>query len=197
MATRRYYAAILVMCAAIWAGLPAALAQGPSAATVNAFAYHALPEGAAIDVQAMDDTKFNLRVREAFLRALADRDHGAARSGTRFALEFETLGRFRAARRDQLGEVQVDSMTGDASLRLKMWSSTGHSLLSRRSAGQASGRFLIVAVLYDRLEKRRVWEARASGPAGAHDDFSTAQKLIPLLADSLGETVRNQTFVID
>lgn len=196
MATLRHCAAILAMGAAIWVGLPAALAQGPAAATVNAFAYHALPAGAAIDVQAMDDTKFNLRVREAFVRELAGRAHGPDRSGARFALEFETLGQFQAARRDQLGEVQVDSTMG-SSLRLKMWSTTGHSLLSRRSAGQPSGRFLIVAVLYDRLEKRRVWEARASGPADAHDDFSTSRKLVSLLADSLGETVRNQTFVID
>lgn len=192
MRLKRYF-----LCVALGVGLltsPAlANSEAQYAASLNSFSYHPIPDGAKVEVEVLNDTDFNLGVGAALVEEFARRGMAAEGKG-RFVLSFDTAERFVTSEKESLGEVVVDTELEREDLRLKMWSSNRDSILKRNPPPGAKGRFLFVAVLYDRTEKRRVWEAEASAPANVTHDLAQARKLVPLLAEHLGETIRNKVF---
>ena len=146
---------------AVLALLALALSVAPAgafaeeAAVLNARAYSALPEGASIWVEAQDDSDFNLSVQELFTRALEGSGLSGDSKTARLKLTFDTRDRRALRKPGALGEIKIDNFR-TFSLRLNMWSSSRDSLLNRRQGGLSSGRFLIVAILYDGEAKRRL-----------------------------------------
>ena len=165
-------------------------------AAVNTRAYAPLPEGAAVWVEPLDDSDFNLSVQDMFVRALGETGAAADSGEARLNLTFDTLDQFETAEQEHLGEVTVDT-SNEVSLRLNMWSSTRDSLLNRHESGGSSARFLIVAILYDNEAQRRLWEAEASAPARVRNDKRRLTNLVFRIVDQLGETARAEGHSID
>jgi hypothetical protein len=161
-------------------------------AVLNTFSYFPLPKQGQIEIEVLDDTVFNLSVADEFERALGERFEVAEGQG-RLVFSFETIERFTPDANNRVGEFSFDSAQG-MSLRLNMWSSTGDSVLKRRPGEGGSGRFVIIAVLYDREESRRVWEAEATAPAAARNQERSVRDIVRLVAGSVGETVRKQRY---
>ncbi len=173
--------------------LPSAFADD---AALNSRAYAPLPEGAAVWVEPLDGSDFNLSVQELFFRALSEAGASAGGGDAQLSLTFDTLDRFETAEPEHLDEVRVDT-NNEMSLRLNMWSSTGDSLLNRNTNEAASPRFLIVVIFYDNEAQRRLWEAEASAPARARNDKRRLANLVYRVVDQLGETGRVDGFSID
>ncbi|MDP6474452.1 MAG: hypothetical protein QF894_06055, partial [Alphaproteobacteria bacterium] len=158
--------------------------------------YSPMPEGAAIQIEALDDNDFNLSIEELFARALGRSSQGSESGAARLNLTFDTLDRFEVSKRDNLGEISIDT-DSEASLRLNIWSSSRDSMLNRRQSGSLRGRFLIVATLYDNETQRRLWEAEASAPAHARNDKTRLANLVMRIVDQLGETAHQEALSLD
>ena len=194
----------VVVCALTLAVLIPIQALNAAEALINARSYHPLPEGEAVEIEVLDDTEFNLSVADALTRAIHERGL-ETRAPARLILSFETLDQYRVRRpKGDLGEISVGTRIDedlpteagtevDARLRLNMWSSTGDSILSRRpGADTTEGAFIIIAVLYDRTEQRRIWEAEVGAPAQVRNDAAQTERLVGLVAKHLGATMRNE-----
>lgn len=189
----KQYFACLALGLGLLAGQASANAETQYTASLNTFSYHPMPDGAKIEVEVLNDTEFNLGVGAALVKELKRRDIAAEGKG-RFVLSFDTVEQFVTSEEEHLGEVVIDTELEREDLRLKMWSTNRDSILKRKPPPGARGRFVIIAAIYDRDEKRRVWEAEASAPANVRHDLAQARKLVPLLAAHLGETIRNKEF---
>ena len=179
---------------AVLALLPFLLSLAPlgaaaQEAALNTRSYSPMPEGAAIWVEALDDSDFNLSIEELFARELDRSGQGGESAAARLNLTFDTLDRFEVTKADNLGEISVDT-SSEASLRLSMWSSSRDSLFNRHDNASSRGRFMIVAILYDNETQRRLWEAEASAPADARNDKTRLANLVLRIVDQIGETAR-------
>jgi hypothetical protein len=169
--------------------LMAASAHAQDAA-LNTRADAPLPDGAAVWVETLNDSDFNLSVQESFARALGEAGLAATDGSARLNLTFDTLEQLDAGNQDHLGEVRVDTRSDEVSLRLNMWSTTRDSLFKRRAGEGASARLLIVAILYDNEAQRRLWEAEASAPARLRNDKTRLANLVFRMVEQLGKTGR-------
>ena len=171
-------------------------AHGQDMAALNTRVYSALPEGAEIFLEPLNDSDFNLTVQKSFASALESFSYQTGSANARLNLTFETLNRFVAGTQSNMGEVEIDS-ANESSLRLNMWSLTKDSLFKRHADGSSSGRFLIVAILYDNEAQRRLWEAEASAPADTRNSKSRIANLVYLIVGQLGETARKDSLSLD
>jgi len=177
------------------AGAFLALGSAPASsadAVLNAFSYFPLPGSGEMEIEVLDDTVFNLRVAEDFERSLAGRFDIAEGQG-RLVLSFETVEQFTPVANSVVGEFSFDNALG-MSLRLNLWSTTGDSVLKRRPGERSAGQFVIIAVLYDRKDEHRLWEAEATAPAGIRNRDDAVRNLVRIVAESVGETVRRQHY---
>ncbi len=191
--SRRILLAILPL---LFLSLALDSAYGQNLAALNTRSYSPLPEGASIWVEALDDSDFNLSIQELFTRALGRSGLAGESAAARLNLTFDSLDRFEVGKRDYLGEVKQDKFS-ETSLRLNMWSTTRDSLLNRHQSGSLSGRFLIVAILYDNEAQRRLWEAEASAPASMRDNKKGVTNLVFRIVDQLGKTIRQEALSLD
>ena len=95
---------------AVLALLPFLLSLAPlgaaaQEAALNTRSYSPMPEGAAIWVEALDDSDFNLSIEELFARELDRSGQGGESAAARLNLTFDTLDRFEVTKADNLGDL--------------------------------------------------------------------------------------------
>jgi hypothetical protein len=83
---------------------------------------------------------------------------------------------------------------------MNLWSNRKDSVVGgRREATLSHGRDeLYVAIeIHDKSNGRCVWLGRALLNLGGRDELSTARRIIPLLAGTLGKTIQTEPLELD
>lgn len=190
----------MALCLAFGAGARGQDRAGPAAAAgagrVVAFACGAFQPNSPIEVEALDDTPSQLALRKAIARALAQRGFTVtADAKQRLTFEDGMSRDLTGSGRRPLGELDANNDT--ATFRLNMWSSQGNSVLGGGNtdvpAGQAN-EYRLSLFVHDRSNGRCLWQGEARHAVVGNDGLATARKLVPVLLDRLGRTVKPTAF---
>jgi len=181
-------------------------AEDAAGSRLNAFACEGLPKPLRLDVEVMDNAEQYLRLRDSFVARL--RGAGVEVSDDaaiiltldiRNMVEFEQQGggelfELRAGQEDEdIGR------EGDLFMRGNVWSNRSDSVLGgrKRDPGQLSrDQLQVSANINRRSDGRCLWQGEVLHSLDGEDPVAAADRIIPILADALGETVRDRPLAI-
>lgn len=173
---------------------------------LNAFACEGLPKPLRLAVEVMDNTEQYLRLRDSFVARLRGAGVEVAENAAiiltldiRNMVEFEQRGggelfELRAGQEDE--DIGRD---GDLFMRGNVWSNRSDSVLGsrKRDPGQLSrDQLQVSASVNRRSDGRCLWQGEVRHSLDGEDPAGAAERIMPILADALGETVRDRPLAI-
>ena len=192
-----------------WAVAPALAQDSPEAARgyLNAFACEVLPQPVRVHVEVMDNSDQNLRLRDQLAQRL--QQNGAEISDAATLVLSLEVAVARQATRHKPGDM-IDVRVGQdepeigqegfARLHMNVWSSRRDSLLTgRRSTVEEEGFDLLRlrASLNSRSDGHCLWQGELVHNLDGDDPYLSAAKLIPVLADSIGQAANRKPVPLD
>lgn len=183
----------LVVC---WAGS----ALGAGEATLNAVLYRAIPAGQPIHVRALDNSPDQERLKRQFEAALVSRGIAIRREPADLVLTLEPQdqmgfwsyqsGALIEAQRgyNELARKDLDSYT------VNLYNSRRGGLINKPGRPEAisRSRYRLEARLEERSSGRTLWQGWATAELQSGDGQALLRSMVPVLAASVGETVREQ-----
>ena len=181
-------------------------AQEPNQGLLNAVSYDRIPAGVAVTVSPLDNSDDNLILQQRFETEL--RAHGYAVStdgplvltfGTR-----DTVGAYLDRNPRHVLELSGGGGRGggeDARARVNVFDSSGGGLVN---PGSGSGDTTIVtptqyrldATIDERTSGRRLWQGWATANLEQSDGLALTTIMVPVIAQHVGQTVRQKPFPI-
>lgn len=174
--------------------------------TVNAVSYLPLPAGQPIYLRAMDNSDENMMLKKEFEDALTAKGYRIDKDAT-LVLTFETrreIGTGGSGGQRTVMEIEARGSSNhggsgdpdEAKMRLNLVDTGRGGIFNQ---GPASGRgnptqARIDLTLDDRQGKRRVWQGWATGEVESAGGFALNRAMIAPLVNSLGRTVRRESF---
>jgi hypothetical protein len=209
MHSRFRIAAVLAgLWAAAWLGAPAgAWAQTPREGMLYAASYIAIPTGAQVAIQLLDDNDGNRDLAETFRRELSARGYRIVDRAP-FTLTFWLTGTFDTG--EQQGRRTLIEIGGeggsnprtdtDVEARVNLFSTRGGGLFqdppSRGDKARSGSRYRLYASVKEEATGKRAWLGQAHVDVRGGDALAVADSLVPVLAGSFGQTVRRQPFTL-
>ncbi len=200
---RRY--GFLLACLAALAGLEAA-AQEIGEGLLNAVAYKPLARDASIAVQPLDNSDANMVLKEIFENELKARGY-AVSDDAPLVLTFETrdtIGVWSGYGQRTVIELsnnpdRVGSET--PMVRLHLYDSSRGGMLTegQRPGGDTRmtpSQYRLDASIDSRSDGKRLWQAWTIADLGQRDGLSLSKAMIPVVVESVGQTVKRQPFVL-
>jgi len=190
---------------AVFAFIPA-VAQQPDGGLLNAVAYESIPVGQAVAVSPLDNSDDNLILQQRFETELRARGYRIVDTAP-LVLSFDvrdTVGAFLDGNVRHLIELSGGGGRGggeDAKARLNVFDSGGGGLLNegRDSADTTivtPTQYRIDATLDDRNSGRRLWQAWAIANLDQSDGLTLTMAMVPVIAQHVGQTVRQKPFLV-
>jgi hypothetical protein len=173
----------LALAALLWAAAPSAGATvDREDGFLTAYAYMLFPTGARLRLDPRDDAEEDLALVNSFRRALERRGHLIDTTAT-LVLSFDlTLD---------------DDISPSGRISEPPGSSVVVPVNRARPAGLELTRYRLSVAVDDRRTGRRVWSADALFSADYRAVVATAQAVVPVLLDSLGQTVNRLSITFE
>jgi len=200
----RRYAFLLAVVAAL-AGFSAA-AQEIGQGLLNAVAYRPLAADASIAVQPLDNSDANMALKEIFENQLKARGY-AVSDGAPLVLTFETrdtIGVWSGYGQRTVIELsnnpdRVGSQT--PMVRLNLFDSSRGGMLNqgRSPSGDTPmtrSQYRLDVSIDSRGDGKRLWQGWTIADLGQRDGPGLSKAMVPVLVESLGQTVKRQPFVL-
>jgi len=194
-----FLAVLLLVCAQ---PVNAQEAAAPADTRLNAFACEALPAPLRVDVEVLDNAERDLRFRDGFVARLRSAGVEVADNASLImTLELRKVVEFERREGGELFELRAGQENedigreGDLFMRGNVWSNRSDSVLGgrKRDPGQLSvDQLQITASVNRRDDGRCLWRGEVQHELDGEDADDAMQRLLPLLADALGKTVRDQ-----
>lgn len=181
-----------------------ASAQGLGEGLFNSVAYKPIPAGAAVMVRPMDNSSDNLVLQEEFERELEARGFVVG-GNAQFVLSFETSDVVGAyTERDARHVVELSGGGGrgggeDMRARVNVFDSAAGGLFNTgRGTGDTSivtpTQYRMDATVDDNDTGRRLWQAWAVADLEQSDGLSLTLSMVPVVAEAIGQTVKQKAF---
>jgi len=174
--------------------------DGPLPGRAHAAAYAPVPSGLPITVRPWDNNSANQRLKSKFTETLSQRGVSLAETGAPLTLNFETEVESIAVPDGGPSLGQLQSRNHESRIRMNLWSSTQDSVMTGRRGGETGGgsvRYVLRATLDDQRNGQRLWQGQTSYEVTSGDETTTFALMIPVLVESLGQTVRPRGFRIE
>lgn len=173
---------------------------------VNAVSLRETPPIKSVDIQALDDSDENLLLRAEFIKELEANGYVISKSAE-MILNFET--------RDQIGGWDSGSQAHVLSLeasggrgggenhkaRVNVFDSSTGGLINRdqgaRGSSLTASQYRLDLTLEARSDGKTYWRGWSVADLNSGEGLTLTKKMIPSLVQSLGKTVRSQTFSIE
>lgn len=181
----------------ILTGSLAIQAQEAVGGVINAMSFHRIPEDQPILVRPLDDSPENLSIKTQLEQALTKKGFAVAKEGSFLVLSFETrreLGGGPTPGRqvtNRFVERHEDSDFGDRRYKPQIGKGS-----TKGPTSISASRFRLDATLDDKQSGKRLWRGWTIARMKGDETSNLARAMAPVLADSLGETVREHTFEI-
>jgi hypothetical protein len=152
------------------AAMPAAADEPGKAAPgiARSMSFLSLSPNTAVVVRPLDNSRANLVLKEHFAAALKKRAVRVDEAAAPYVLNFET-------------EVDQAILRGRSS----------------EASDRGTLRYVLTATLDDERSGRRLWQGEASYAGAPPDEATTMAVMAAILAEQLGQTVRQKTFRIE
>ncbi len=181
----------------ILAGPATVRGQEVISGVVNAMSFHSMPEGMPILVRPLDDSPENIFIKAQLEDALTNSGFNVAAGNSSLVLSFETrreLGGGPTPQRpvtQRFIERHQESDIGDRRYKPQIGKGSPQG-----PAAISASRFRLDATLDDRQGGKRLWQGWTIARMKGDETRNLATAMAPVLVDSLGKTVRQQTFDI-
>jgi len=171
---------------------------------LNAVSYRPIPAGAVFEVRTLDNSDQNLVVVERMKQAMRLAGRGV-QDDAQLLLTVEPrdeIGAWSTNDRRHVLSVTGDSGTGsddETEVRVNLFDSTSGGVLNEGEPGTAivtKSQYVLLVRIEDRTNGRQLWEAWAAVEVGSDGKEALLNSVIPRLVESIGTTVKNQTFSV-
>jgi len=182
---------------------------GPSHAesgVLNALSLKPLPEHKVIQVQALDDSDENLQLQADIEKYLVANGYTLAEKGD-IILSFETrdqIGGWNSGSDGHIIALEASGGRGGGenhSARVNVFDSATGGLLNRREGVRApssiASQYRLDVSVEQRADGKTLWRAWSVADLESGEGLTLTKKMIPLLVDNMGKTVRSQSFTVD
>ena len=171
--------------------------------TISAVSFLPVPVGSTILVRPLDNSDSNLILQKDFERALKSKGYTVGKDAT-LILTFETRddsGAWAGGGENRFLELSNNSDQSGINaprVRLNLFNSRRGGLLNpdlkdvTRTVTPSS--FRIDVSIDEKSNGKRMWQGWSSAPARVGGNRETSRKMIPVLVDGLGQTIRRKTF---
>ena len=193
-------------------GLLTAFALALSAATaaladgqMSAVSFQPLPRGSALFVRPLDNSDHNLVLQKDFERVLRQKGYTVSRDAA-LILTFETrdtAGSWSGGGPNRIVELSNNpDQTGIEApqVRFNLFNSARGGLLNpdRRELTRTvtPSSFRIDVTIDDKSNGKRLWQGWSSADIGPGDNRKMTRNMIPILVNSLGQTVSQKSFTL-
>ena len=170
---------------------------------MNAVSFQPLPQGSAFFVRPLDNSDHNLVLQKDFEHVLRQKGYTVSKEAT-LILTFETrdtAGSWSGGGPNRLVELSNNpDQTGIEAprVRLNLFNSARGGLLNpdRRELTRTvtPSSFRIDVTIDDKSNGKRLWQGWSSADIGPGDNRKMTRNMIPILVNSLGQTVRQKSF---
>ena len=185
-------------------GKPAAAEQAPAAGHLNAFACEALERPLRVDVELLDNTDANMRLRDVFVETL--KKMGAEitpRATSVLSLDIETIREAEQRKPGDMVDLRLGSENPDARIdspidnkddfaeaHVNIWSNQRDSVIGGRRntvERQAINQLRVTINIYSRQDGRCLWRGEALHQLDSGDERIVAEHVMRVLADAVGK----------
>lgn len=176
-----------------------AAADEPSPGVARSMSFLALSPDAAVTIRPLDNTRANLALKQHFAAALKKRAVRVEEQNAVYVLNFETEVD-QAGRRPDPSFGSGSGSNRDPEVHINIWSTHQDSVLRGRLDDQADRgtlRYILSATLEDERTGRRLWQGEASYAGAPADEAATLAAMAGVLAEQLGQTVRQKNFRLE
>ncbi len=181
-------------------------AQSPDSGLLNAVAYKDVPTAAAITVRPLDDSDDNLILKQEFEKALQNRGYRIVQDSP-LVLTFETsdtVGAYTDRNARHVLELSGGGGRGggeDARARVNVFDSVSGGLMNTgEDTGDTSivtpSQYRLDVSLDDKADRKRLWQAWATADIARSDGRTLTRAMVPVIVQSVGQTVRRQPFQV-
>jgi len=181
---------------------PRSWAQEYGKGVLNAVAYRSLPTGQALRVVPIDNSDQSLALKREFERQLSDSGYAISEDAV-LILTFEThdeIGAYTSRERRAFLELHGYSGSGgedDAKMLLNLYDSNTGGMFNE-GKGETSivtpSHYRMDVTIDDKSSGKRLWHAWTTADIGRSDSKTLTKSMVPALVDSVGSTVKRQTF---
>lgn len=197
----RPFVVTLLAAALLMIAAPSQAVAAPSG-SMTAFACGKLPSPLLVEVDAQDDSRQSRQLKNTLIRALTDRNtQFAANAPLRISLHIETVREGAKYKGRDLGEFSRGNRNDErTSFRMNLWSNRKDSVIGgRRDALLSRGldQLHVAIEIHDKSNGQCVWQGEARFDLNGQDEFTTARRIIPLLAGAMGQTIRAAPLDLD
>jgi hypothetical protein len=197
----RAFGTILLSAALLAIATPSqAAATRPGSLT--AFACGKLPSPLSLEVDAQDDSRQSRELKDALIKALTGRNARiAANAPLKISLHVETLREGTRRKGRDLGEFSRGNRSNERTkFRMNLWSNRKDSVIGGRKdtiLSHGLNELHVAIEIHDKSNGQCVWQGEVRLDLDGQDEFSTARRIIPLLAETLGKTIRAEPLQLD
>ena len=172
---------------------------------ISAVSFLPVPTGSAIFVRPLDNSDNNLVLQKDFEKALKTKGYTIREDAT-LILTFETRddsGAWAGGGENRLVELSNNSDQSGLNaprVRFNLFNSQRGGILNpnrkdfTRTVTPSS--FRIDVTVDDKSNGKRMWQGWSSADTRVGDSRATSRKMIPVLVDGLGQTIRQKTFTL-
>jgi len=180
-------------------------AQQGADGIMNGVAFKPLPAGSSIRVRPLDNSDDNLVLQADFEAALRAKGYKVAKDAE-LILSFETrdeIGSWSTTDRRHILSLESKGGQGggeNAKAKLNVFDSATGGLLNKGSGGTtitSPSTYRIDATIDDNANGKRLWQGWSVANLNNQDGLSLTRKMVPVLVENLGQTVRRQTFPLN
>jgi hypothetical protein len=192
----RFYRLVRLGAAICLIAAPAAADDGRSPGVARSMSFTALSPEAIVTVRPLDNTRINITLKQHFAAVLKKRAVRVDENAGSHVLNFETEVD-QSVPRMAPSLASGSGTSRDSEVRINVWATHRDSLLRGRAPDRGTLRYVLIATLEDARTGRRVWQGEASYAGAPADEAATLAAMASVLADQLGETVRQKNFRIE
>ncbi len=177
-------------------------AQEYGQGVLNAVAYRPLPGGQALRVLPIDNSDHNMALKREFERQLTARGYTISEDAI-LVLTFETRDEIGAYKtRQRRAFVELHARGGreggeDAKMLFNLYDSDTGGMFNK-GKGETSiitqSQYRMDVTIDDNSNGKRLWHAWTVANLGQSDGRTLTKSMVPALVNSVGSTVKRQTF---
>jgi hypothetical protein len=183
-----------------------AAAQQGTDGVMNGVAFKPLPPDSSIHVRPLDNSDDNLVLQADFEAALRAKGYTIEKDA-KLILSFETrdeIGSWSTTERRHILSFESKGGQGggeNAKAKVNVFDSATGGLLNRGSGGGTTitspSTYRIDATIDDRANGKRLWQGSSVANLNNQDGLSLTRKMVPVMVENLGQTVRRQIFPLN
>jgi hypothetical protein len=167
-------------------------------ATLNAVAFDRVPMDAPMSVQVLDDSEQNLRIAKELKRLLSERGFSIAADQAKLVLTIDTgdaVGAWSST--SNTDRVQMMDDRGRLFPRGQLDVTRQVQLPLPRTTVVTPAQYRLGLTIENRSGGGPIWQGWAIAGLSQGEPAELADAMLPKLADSIGQTVREESFTLE